>query len=963
MLKVGTLALILMTVLGSVVSASTPAQGQVGQAVAPSAPITQPGKAIAGSHPGVYYLDYGYTELDPAQYPVTGAIRFYDWSQLNPSKNGYTWSSVDAWISKRAALGLKTALFVHTYAGETSGDIRPTPNYVIKTPNAVLAVTKKDGTPDYVDYWRPSRANGGFDMSNHSLGWALTGTGTSIVANPPTGAGGYAGQMGGDNANGSLGREATLVPAMPPGLAGVTAKIRFQLYMQTSEPTPTNDTLTVELQNSSSTVLRTLATFNAAGTANTWQSFEYDISANAPETSIKVVFKVNTDGANPTTWWVDNVGLDVRHLVPKYWDPAYLSAYKTFIDAFGAQYRNDDRVEFVAMGTGVYGENQPTNSGTDGMYDYFMQQQGLTSQKWIDAVNTINDYYAKAFAAAPGLPPMKNLLNQYAPVFKSTTERRDITDHAVATGVGLSANFLAPDWTYAFVDTRTGMFDPLVGREFLVPLAMESYTMDLCNPVMAYYALAQGLDKKLDFLRVGADLVSDPDITPLYAWAKQYLGKNTTDTPSVWTMMWEHRNPILSNCRGGFGYNGASTSGPWPELGNYNFYLRQIDGLTGGQTVPETNDKGTDSRYTKAEWSEAGLGACPYNAMRYNTTMFGDNYPCNKKPYNPDLPALGGQDSTYYNFYSWTGVNKEAYVVRRTDQATNNSYMFFDIDNGYISGQTQTKVKITVKYFDIGTDEWSLKYDSLSGEKIAGTIKKTGTKQLKEAVFNITDGRFANRLAGGGADFYIDSRTTTGVKDGNEWIHFVEVKKVGDEPLPTATPTATATATATLTPSPTPTSTPSTGAVEGVVYYDVNNNGVKDAGEAVLAGAVIALKQGNVEKYTAVSGADGMYRFATVTPGQYAISEKTPPPGYLHNTTFGFSFFVNANYTWTGADFHVGHQAEPTPTATATATMTTTATPTHTPTATATMTATATPTATNTPPWHYTYLPLVLQLQ
>ena len=86
---------------------------------------------------------------------------------------------------------------------------------------------------------------------------------------------------------------------------------------------------------------------------------------------------------------------------------------------------------------------------------------------------------------------------------------------------------------------------------------------------------------------------------------------------------------------------------------------------------------------------------------------------------------------------------------------------------GYIKGDQSYQVKITVKYFDIGTDKWQLKYDSTSGEKAAvapdgkNYIQKTGTKQLKEVTFTIPDGKFAGRLTGG-ADFYLDSRAPDG---------------------------------------------------------------------------------------------------------------------------------------------------------------------------------------------------------
>jgi len=166
----------------------------------------------------------------------------------------------------------------------------------------------------------------------------------------------------------------------------------------------------------------------------------------------------------------------------------------------------------------------------------------------------------------------------------------------------------------------------------------------------------------------------------------------------------------------------------------------------------------------------------------------------------------------------------------------------------------------------------------------------------------------------------------------------------------------------------------------------LNNNGVKDAGEAGLAGAVLVLKPGtsNEEAYTATSDATGLFVFNAVAPGQYRIAEKIPPAGYLRNPLELF-FVINANQTVT---IDIGHQVAPTATPTATSTATSTPTPTatntptptptatstHTPTPTATWTptptatstrtptptVTATETATPTPARRYTYLPLVL---
>ena len=126
-----------------------------------------------------------------------------------------------------------------------------------------------------------------------------------------------------------------------------------------------------------------------------------------------------------------------------------------------------------------------------------------------------------------------------------------------------------------------------------------------------------------------------------------------------------------------------------------------------------------------------------------------------------------------------------------------------------------------------------------------------------------------------------------------------------------------------------------TGVVEGTAFHDANNNGVKDLGEAELAGAVMVLKlfPVNTESYTATSGADGAFRFVAVAPGQYTLSEKSPPPGYLLNTQYTLNLQVQANGTLTG--FDIGHQAQ--------SIATLTATPTTTPTVTRTATLTLTP--------------------
>ncbi len=66
--------------------------------------------------------------------------------------------------------------------------------------------------------------------------------------------------------------------------------------------------------------------------------------------------------------------------------------------------------------------------------------------------------------------------------------------------------------------------------------------------------------------------------------------------------------------------------------------------------------------------------------------------------------------------------------------------------------------------------------------------------------------------------------------------------------------------------------------ISGYVYLDANNNGVRDAGEAGLAGVTIIL-DGPVQR-TVVTDPDGSYRFEDLPDGVYEIRQ-IQPAGYL----------------------------------------------------------------------------------
>ena len=196
----------------------------------------------------------------------------------------------------------------------------------------------------------------------------------------------------------------------------------------------------------------------------------------------------------------------------------------------------------------------------------------------------------------------------------------------------------------------------------------------------------------------------------------------------------------------------------YPQFGNYDFFMEQNDEVPGGRTVPL--------------W-----GVSSYPEGRY---------------------------------------------TRRTDIATNNPYMYFDIDDGYLF-DIHERVRLNVTYYDSGTDSFEVHYDAWSDpNKLAGVVQKSNTGQWKTVSWELTDARFGNRQPGGGdhagSDLNIYARS-----DGDETIHLVQVERLELQPppAPTATPI--------FHPHPTPTWTPEPSGVRHRVSYRQGVNGYHGA--------------------------------------------------------------------------------------------------------------------------------------
>lgn len=145
----------------------------------------------------------------------------------------------------------------------------------------------------------------------------------------------------------------------------------------------------------------------------------------------------------------------------------------------------------------------------------------------------------------------------------------------------------------------------------------------------------------------------------------------------------------------------------------------------------------------------------------------------------------------------WNVTPGEGRYTRRTDRASGNPNLYFDVADAWLYQNTTRAVTVEVIYLDTGTDTWSLSYDAVDNpNRLAGTVRKTNSGRWLTHVFALNDAYFGNRLPGGGgrpgSDFYLSSN------DLDDTFHRVRVFKAGVPPTPTPPPVPTA------TPTPTP---------------------------------------------------------------------------------------------------------------------------------------------------------------
>lgn len=115
---------------------------------------------------------------------------------------------------------------------------------------------------------------------------------------------------------------------------------------------------------------------------------------------------------------------------------------------------------------------------------------------------------------------------------------------------------------------------------------------------------------------------------------------------------------------------------------------------------------------------------------------------------------------------AWYNTIYGAGSCRRTDQASGNTGMAFDVDDAW---PVKDQYTLYVTLADVGTDTFGVRYRCPNGKEELITFRKTGTGKWQTYVIPLA-ARFDNSI-GPGADFVLDC-----LGDGNEYVHRIFIR-------------------------------------------------------------------------------------------------------------------------------------------------------------------------------------------
>jgi hypothetical protein len=230
----------------------------------------------------------------------------------------------------------------------------------------------------------------------------------------------------------------------------------------------------------------------------------------------------------------------------------------------------------------------------------------------------------------------------------------------------------------------------------------------------------------------------DPEYFSLIS---DHMNVNAVTTPDVWIAFRDTDNLCGAKTQEEYDHNlcvlkGGQSSG---IRGDFDFFLRRPDNIPSAKTVLLSRNG-----YTK-------------------------------DLYSAEIPASAQ-------------THKFARYVRRTDKATCDHYMFFDVDNDYPwAGKPGQSFLVSISFLDLGRGDFFLEYKSSQGNLVRVPVHREDSKTWKTVKVTIEDAYFNDNMGlgndGQGSPTYTDFRIYNGGDASPDvYLHMVKVKGLGTKP-------------------------------------------------------------------------------------------------------------------------------------------------------------------------------------
>jgi len=418
----------------------------------------------------------------------------------------------------------------------------------------------------------------------------------------------------------------------------------------------------------------------------------------------------------------------------KWWEE-----WQKIIQGFSNQFKDDDRVQWVVISTGLYGENYCTKSDSGcpdtRKFELFYQKTVEEYQKNFKRSDGKSKPLFLGVGTWATMGEAQHVASFSPPVgLRFCGTKKDAANLHV---YGRWEGWGIMDAFDVYKDKTYFCFEPWLGGPFFNQGRQGIYWRDLM--ILSRHSLVYDIYEN-DISENLADS-NGPYYIPFVV---EHLGVTVEDTTDVWIVLRDTEYLCCSNLDSKCTLPSSS---------------RCADNIQ----MNEDHDANcaSCSDYTYYASGERG----DYDFWLYRPEGLPQNKPVvmvkGEEIYNTEIPS-----SIIDHIYS--------YSLRRTDESTGNIYMSFKVDNQYPPKLNNYKgYNITIIYLNKNSDTFSVEYTDNAGNQKSYNIEKSSDNSNKWVEINIElpDAYMGNGFYSGKADFRINCNS-----DGNEYIHMIKIK-------------------------------------------------------------------------------------------------------------------------------------------------------------------------------------------